>query len=143
MPLQTTFYDKVTSIGTTQLYPLGTLRIEGNKAYKYYKASGTIATASAVTGSASGTVKVHAASLKPIAVNTTGSSFAANDYGWFQVSGEVGPLDTSGATGVGYPLYAVDASGLLSGASASATAVGNSVVSVDNATGYGELSGLL
>lgn len=143
MPLQTTFYDKVTSIGTTQLYDLGTVRVEGNKVYKYYKAGGTIATASAVRASAQGTVSVHAANMTPIGANTTGSSFAANDYGWFQVAGEVGPLDTSGSTAAGYPLYAVDASGLLSGASASATAVGNSTVSVDSATGYGELSGLL
>lgn len=143
MPLQTTFYDKVTAIGTNQLYPLGTVRIEGSKAYKYFQAGGTIATASAVAASARGTVVVHAANLIPIGANTTGSSFAANDFGWFQVAGEVGPLDTSGATAAGYPLYAVDASGLLTGAVASATLVGNSVVSVDSATGYGELSGLL
>ena len=143
MPLQTTFGTKVSKHDATQLHDLGTLRIEGNKAYKYYKASGAIADKAAVTGAAAGTVKLHAASLTPIAVNWTGSAFADGEYGWFQVAGQVGPLDTSGATAVGYPLYAVDATGLLTGLVTGATAIGSSVVTVDNATGYGELAGLV
>jgi hypothetical protein len=143
MPLQTVFYTKVTEHDTVQRYPLGTIRIEGGKTYKYFKASGVITSGDAVTMAASGTVKVHAANLKPIGGNLTGSSSTDGGYFWVQVGGEVGPLDTSGSTAAGYPLYAVDATGLISGASASATAIGNSVVSVDNATGYGELCGLV
>jgi hypothetical protein len=144
MPLQTTFYDKVTAAGTVQLYDLGTVRVEGSKVYKYFKNSGaSLANNTACTGTARGSVKLTAVNLKAIGVNVTGAAIADGSYFWAQVAGEVGPIDTSGATAVGYALNALDADGTLTGAAASATAIGNSIVTVDNATGYAELSGLL
>jgi len=143
MPLQTIFYTKVTDHDATQRYPLGTIRIEGSKTYKYVKSSGIITTGDAVTMAAAGTVKVHAANLAPVGANFTGASSADTEFFWMQIGGETPVTDTSGSTAAGYPLYAVDATGLVSGAAASATAIGNSVVSLDNASGYGELSGLL
>ncbi len=143
MPLQTVFRDKVTDKGTKQLYPLGTIRVEGDKIYKYVKSSGTIHSMDAAVFSAPGTVKVTGASLKSSGINATGADTADGEYFWMQVSGPTPPFDSSGATAVGYPLYAVSATGALSGAAASAVAVGNSTISVDNATGYAVLSGLL
>jgi len=143
MPLQTAFYDKVTAKGTKQLYPLGTIRVEGNKVYKYVKSSGIINNNDVATAAAAGTVKVTGASLKGIGVNSTGADTADGEYFWMQVAGETNAFDSSGATGVGYPLYAVDATGLMSGTAASASAVGTSTIAVDNATGYAVLAGLL
>lgn len=143
MPLQTTFHDKVTTKGTVQKYPLGTLRFEGNKAYKYVKSSGVIHSMDACTTAAAGTVKVTGANLKAVGINATGADTADAEYFWMQVAGETPTFDSSGATAVGYPLYAVSATGLLSGSSVSAVAVGNSTITVANATGYAMLSGLL
>lgn len=149
MPLQTLFYDRVSSVTTVRKYPLGTLRYEGNKVYKYVVAGGTIAALYGCSASASGTVVARTTSLVAIGVNSTGASRASGDYFWMQVSGEIGDAtvgypDTNSATAVGYPAYTTDASGVLTGTAASGTAIGTSTVVVKSASvGIVLLAGLL
>lgn len=149
MPLQTTFGSKTTLVETTQRHPLGTIRVEGNKTYKYMKAGGTIHALDGCAMSASGTVVVTAANLKASGVNTSAATLSSGDYFWMQVAGEVGDSvtgypDTNTATAVGYPAYCTDATGLLTGTAASGTIIGTSTVAVKSATvGIVLLSGLL
>lgn len=149
MPLQTTFGSKTTLVETTQRHPLGTIRVEGDKTYKYMKSGGVIHANDGCAMSASGTVVVTAANLKASGINSSRATLASADYFWMQVAGEVlgdatVVLDTSGATAVGYPAYCLDASGLLTGAAASSTIIGTSTVAVKHAsTGVVMLSGLL
>src|SRR5512141_2684818 len=97
MPLQTTFGSKVSLVETTQRHPLGTIRIEGRKTYKYMKAGGAIHALDGCSISAAGTVVVTAASLKACGVNSSGVTLADGDYFWMQVAGEIGDAT------VGYP----------------------------------------
>ena len=149
MPLQTTFGSKLTTVATVQAHPLGTIRVEGDKTYKYMKAGGAIHATDGCAMSASGTVLVTGANLKACGVNSSRVTLASGDYFWMQVAGEIlgdatVVLDTSGSTAVGYPAYCTDATGLLSGAAASSTLIGTSTVSVKHATlGAVMLSGLL
>lgn len=145
MPLQTTFGQKVTTITTTQVHPLGTVRVEGNNVYKYMKAGGTIPVRSACSISAAGTVVVGAASIKPCGVNNTGTALSSGDYFWMQVTGEITGCDTSLSPGIGYPATYVNANGTLSGGTAAATytALGNSsVVATSASAGIVNLAGL-
>ena len=149
MPLQTTFGSKVSLVETTQRHPLGTIRVEGNKTYKYMKAGGAIHAMDGCSISAAGTVVVTAANLKACGVNGTGATLANLDYFWMQVAGEFGDAasgypNTNSATGVGYPAYCTDATGLLTGTAASGTIIGTSTVAVKSATvGIVLLQGLL
>jgi len=148
MPLQTSFGSKTTLVETTQRHPLGTIRVEGNKTYKYMKAGGAIHALDGCAMSASGTVVVTAANLKACGVNSSAATLASGDYFWMQVAGEIGDAttgypDTSGATAVGYPAYCTDATGLLTGAAAGGQIIGTSTVAVKNASGTVLLSGLL
>ena len=144
MPLQTIFTDKVTKVGTTQLYPLGTKRIEGGKMYKYTKAGGTIAADAACQASALGTVLLFAGVGPGCGFNATGSALAANDYFWMQTHGEVEGLNTDALTAVGYPVGITDADGTTIGApGAGVTTFGNTVCAVKHASaGIIYLSGL-
>lgn len=145
-PLQTTFGQKVTTITTTQVHPLGTVRVEGNNVYKYTKAGGTIPTKSACSASAAGTVVVGAANLKACGVNNTGTALASGDYFWMQIGGEVtGLVLDHTEVGAGKPLSFANASGTLSGGThvGTFTHIGNSTVAATHATlGIGNLSGL-
>lgn len=149
MPLQTSFGSKVNLVETTQRHPLGTIRVEGNKTYKYMKSGGTIHALDGCAMSASGTVVVTAANLKACGVNPSGATLSSGDYFWMQVAGEIGDSvsgypDTNSATAVGYPAYCTDATGLLTGTAASGTIIGSSTVAVKSATvGIVLLSGLL
>jgi len=148
MPLQTMFGSKVTLVETTQRHPLGTIRIEGDKTYKYMKAVGTIHSLDGCSMSATGAVVVTGSSLKTIGINTTFADLSSGDYFWMQVAGEitgtsVTNLVTNGGT-VGYPAYCTDATGKLTGAAGSGTAVGTATVVVSSATvGTILLAGLL
>lgn len=149
MPLQTTFGSKVSLVETTQRHPLGTIRVEGNKTYKYTKAGGTIHAMDGCAASAAGTVVVTGANLKACGVNGTGASLASGDYFWMSVGGEFGDAtsgypDTSGSTAVGYPAYCTSATGLLSGTAAGGVTIGTSTVAVkSNTVGVVLLAGLL
>jgi len=149
MPLQTTFGSKITTVATVAAHPLGTIRVEGDKTYKYMKAGGVIHAPDGCAMSASGTVVVTAANLKASGVNASRATLASGDYFWMQVAGEmIGDatvsIDTSGSTAVGYPAYCTDATGLLSGTAAGGTIIGTSTVAVKHATlGAVMLSGLL
>lgn len=149
MPLQTTFGSKVTLVETTQRHPLGTIRIEGNKTYKYMKAGGAIHALDGCATSAAGTVVVTGANFKACGVNTSRVTLADGDYFWMQVAGEVTGdatvnLATNGATGVGYPAYCTSATGLLTGTAAGGVTIGTSTVAVSHATtGVVLLAGLL
>lgn len=144
MPLQTTFGSKVTLVETTQRHALGTVRVEGNKIYKYMKAGGTIANKAGCMISASGTVLLTTGIGPGCGWNSTGSALAANDYFWMQVSGEVTALNTDSITAVGYPVGVTDADGVtLADPGAGVTAFGNCTVAVKHAsTGIILLSGL-
>jgi len=128
---------------------LGTIRIEGNKTYKYTKAGGAIHAMDGCAASAAGTVVVTAANLKACGVNPTGATLADGDYFWMQVGGEFGDAvsgypNTNSSTGVGYPAYCTDATGLTTGTAASGTLLGTSTVAVKSASvGIVLLSGLL
>jgi hypothetical protein len=145
-PLQSTFGQTVTKITTTQVHPLGTVRVEGNNVYKYMKAGGTIPVRSACSTSAAGTVVVGAASIKACGVNNTGTALGSGDYFWMQIGGEVANLALDHAeVAVGKPLSYVNASGTLSGGThvGTFTHIGNSTVAATHATlGVGYLSGL-
>ena len=145
-PVQTTFGQKVTTITTTQVHPLGTVRIEGKDIYKYTKAGGTIPVRSACCMSASGTVVVGAANLKASGVNNTGTALGSGDYFWMQVAGEIVNCDTQLSPAAnGYPATFVLANGTLSGGTAAATymPIGNaSVVATHVSAGIILLSGL-
>jgi len=145
-PVQTTFGQKVTTITTTQVHPLGTVRFEGNNVYKYMKAGGTIPVRSACSMSAAGTVVVGAASIKACGVNNTGTALGSGDYFWMQIGGEVTSLVLNHAeVAAGGPLSYINASGTLSGGThvGTFTHIGNSTVAATHATaGVGYLSGL-
>jgi hypothetical protein len=145
MPLQTTFGQKVTDVTTTQQHPLGTLRYEGNLVYKYVKAGGTIADKCACMWSAQGTVLLAtSAALSGVGINYTGGSRSSGDYFWMLVGGEVS-LNTNNAGAAGAELRYVTADGTITGATASATNIGHSMVSVKGTqgVGYGVLMGLV
>lgn len=144
MPLQTIFTDKVTKVGTTQLYPLGTERIEGNKIYKYMKSGGTVDANAALQASAAGTVVLFAGVGPGCGFNSTGSALAANDYFWMQVHGEVADLNTDGITAVGMQVGITDADGVtIADPTTGITAFGNCTCAVKHASaGVIYLSGL-
>lgn len=144
MPLQTSFGQSVTKVETTLRHPLGTVRVEGNKIYKYMKAGGTIASLAGCMISASGTVVLTTGIGPGAGWNATGSALAANDYFWMQVSGEVSGLNTNSLTAVGYVVGVTDADGVtLATPGAGVTAFANCTVVVKSATvGVILLSGL-
>ena len=145
MPLQMTFESKVTLVETTMRHPLGTVRVEGNKIYKYMKAGGTITANGGCMISAAGTVLLTTGIGPGCGWNTTGVALADGDYFWMQVSGEWGPVDTNtGMTAVGYPVGVTDADGItLADPTTGITAFGKCMVAVkDETAGIILLTGL-
>jgi len=143
MPLQLMFVGSVSLVGTTLLHPLGTIRVEGNKIYRYTKAGGTIAAGAAVSMSASGTVLLFAASMKACGLNATGVELTVGQYFWRQVAGEVGGLVTTGLT-VGQAVGITNADGVtIAAPTTGITALANSaLVVISDTAGVILLSGL-
>ena len=131
MPLQTTFYDKVTANDVAQKYPLGTLRVEGNKKYRYVKTAGAIDANDAVAYTAAFTVNDAFASGQ-IAAGVCETALSSGYYGWMTVSGNITFSDT---VAVGAPVYGTAATGAITGTSTSnSAAIG--VVVVANPTAF-------
>lgn len=143
MPLQTVFRDKVSEQSSTQLYPLGTLRVEGGKVYRYVLADGAIAANVAVYFVGRNEVKTLAAGFVVCGIAVEAKT--DNYYFWLQVAGEYGPIDTSAAASAGVAPSAHDDTGVVSGTAVGANqiAIGNSIVTFDNASGYINIQGLL
>ena len=93
--IKQTFGDKVTDTSTTALNGLGVLRFEGNKVYRYVKATDAVTLRAIVSHVANGTagtddwtvVKGSATVTAPAGVAI--GAIANGSYGWVQVGGIV------------------------------------------------------
>ena len=91
--IKQTFPDKVTDSSTTALNGMGVLRFEGDKIYRYVKASDALAArnfVSYVANAVVGTddfivVKASATVTAPAGVAV--GTIAADSYGWIQIGG--------------------------------------------------------
>ena len=148
--LKQTFVTKITDINSSAQEPLGSVRIEGNKIYKYCEIKNVTGTVAGAAGSlvaynaASGydnnkvVIKLADADAAPFAAGalsaTVTGTLAVSYFGWVQTKGAC-TLDTAvttGGAGKGFTLTTTDKTGTVAIATDLSPYAG---VSVNSTTG--------